>query len=119
MTKMFSVVFFRTDAGNEPVRDWLRSLNREERAVIGADLRTVQMGFPLGMPLCRPLKDGLFESRSTLPGRREARLIFFQDGEMLIVVGGFIKKSRGTPASELEAARRHRREYKRNKETRG
>ena len=91
---MFSVIFFKTDAGNEPVREWLRSLNAEERAVIGADLRTVQIGFPLGMPLCRPLGDGLYEVRSSLPTGREARLIFFQDDETLAVVCGFMKKTR-------------------------
>jgi phage-related protein len=112
---MFSVAFFRTSAGNEPVLDWLRSLSREDRAILGADPRTIQMGFPLGMPLCRPLKGGLFESRSSLSGKREARLIFFQDGELLIVVCGFIKKTRATPQSELENARRRKGEYKKNK----
>lgn len=45
---MFSVVFFKTEAGNEPVLDWLRSVSREDRAILGADLRTIQMGFPPG-----------------------------------------------------------------------
>lgn len=112
---MFSVVFFKTEAGNEPVLDWLRSLSREDRAILGADLRTIQMGFPLGMPLCRPLKGGLFESRSSLPGRREARLIFFQDGELLIVVCGFIKKTRTTPQIELENVRKRKAEFRKNK----
>ncbi len=112
---MFSVAFFRTGAGNEPVLDWLRSLSREDRAILGADLRTIQLGFPVGMPLCRPLKGGLFESRSSLTGNREARLIFFQDDELLIVVGGFIKKTRTTPQSELENARKRKREYEKNK----
>jgi phage-related protein len=112
---MLSVVFFKTDAGNEPVLDWLRGLTREDRLVLGADLRTIQMGFPLGMPLCRPLKGGLFEARSSLPGKREARLIFFQDAELLIVICGFIKKTRATPQSELENARRRMGEYRKNK----
>ncbi len=112
---MFSVIFFKTDAGNEPVREWLRSLNAEERAVIGADLRTVQIGFPLGMPLCRPLGDGLYEVRSSLPTGREARLIFFQDDETLVVVCGFMKKTRATPESELKNARKRQGDYKRNK----
>jgi phage-related protein len=90
-------------------------LSREDRATLGADLRTIQMGFPLGMPLCRPLKGGLFESRSSLSGKREARLIFFQDGELLVVVCGFIKKTRATPQIDLENARKRKAEYKRNK----
>lgn len=112
---MFSVVFFQTETGNEPVRDWLQSLSSRERAVIGADLRTVQMGFPLGMPVCRALGNALYEVRSSLPSKREARLIFFQDGDVLIIVSGFIKQTRTTPDSELKTARKRQAEYKKNK----
>jgi phage-related protein len=112
---MFSVAFFKTSAGNEPVLDWIRSLSRQDRAILGADLRTIQLGFPIGMPLCRPLKGGLFESRSSLSGKQEARLIFFQDGKLLIVVCGFIKKTRATPQSELEIARKRKAEYNKNR----
>jgi len=112
---MFSINFFKTGIGNEPVRDWLRTLRAEERAVIGADLRTVQLGFPLGMPLCRPLGSGLYEVRSSLPTKQEARLIFFHDDETLIVVGGFIKKTRTTPDIEIKNARKKQAEYKKNK----
>ena len=75
---MFNVSFFRTSTGAEPVLDWLRSLTREDRFVVGTDLRTVQFGFPIGMPVCRPLGEGLFEVRSSLPSKKEVRLIFFQ-----------------------------------------
>lgn len=112
---MFEVVFYATAAGNEPVLDWLRSLNKDERAVIGADLRTVQIGFPIGMPVCRPWGDGLYEVRSSLPTRKEARLIFFQDAADLVIVGGFIKKSRATPTSEIESARKRKRDYLKGK----
>lgn len=107
---MFSVVFYRTDAGNEPALDWFRELEREERRTVGADLRTLQVGFPLGMPLCRSLGDGLWELRSILP-RRIARVIFLLDGETFVVVHGFIKKSQKTPPTELGTARRRKRNY--------
>ena len=74
---MLGVRFFRTDAGNEPVLDWLRGLDADDRRVIGEDLRTVQVGWPLGMPLCRPLGDGLYEVRSNITGNRITRLVFF------------------------------------------
>jgi phage-related protein len=94
---MLAVIFYRTAGGSEPVREWLRTLSREERAVIGEDLRTVQFGFPIGMPLCRPLGRGLSEVRSSLPTRKEARLVFFATNDRLVVVNGFIKKRRKTP----------------------
>jgi len=113
---MFSIAFFKTEVGNEPVREWIRGLSAEERAVIGADLRTLQIGFPLGMPLCRPLGNALYEVRSSLPSKREARLIFFQDAELLVVACGFIKKTRNTPESEIKNARKRQGDYKKNKE---
>lgn len=68
------------------------------------------------MPLCRSLRNGLYEVRSSLPTKQEARLIFFQDFEALIVVCGFIKKSKTTPDSEIKNARKRQGEYKKNKE---
>ena len=98
-----------------PLGNGFRGLSAEERAAIGADLRTVQIGFPLGMPLCRPLGSGLYEVRSSLPTKQEARLIFFQDVETLVVVCGFIKKTKTTPESELKNARKRQGDYKKKK----
>jgi phage-related protein len=91
---MLRVVFYRTTAGNEPVREWLQGLAPEDRRTIGVDLWEVQEGWPLGMPLCRPLGDGLWEVRSNLQGNRIARLVFFLKRDRICVVNGFIKKTR-------------------------
>ena len=100
-----AVSFYRTAAGAEPTRDWLRSLPVEDRRVIGTDLATVQVGWPVGMPLCRPLAGGLWEVRSRLPSRRIARLLFFVQDGRIGIVHGFIKKTQATPAAELTLAR--------------
>jgi hypothetical protein len=63
------VMFFQSDRGREPVREWLKELPPEERKIIGEDIKTVQWGWPLGMPLVRSLGDGLFEVRSSLKNR--------------------------------------------------
>jgi phage-related protein len=104
------VVFYRTSGGAELVLDWIRSLPVEDRRAIGADLATVQFGWPIGMPLCRPLGNGLWEVRSTLPSRRIARLLFFVEGDRVGVVHGFIKKTQKTPVDDLELARRRMKE---------
>jgi phage-related protein len=83
--------------GNEPVREWLQGLAPEDRRTIGVDLWIVQKGWPLGMPLCEPLGKGLWQVRSSLPGNRIARLMFFLKDERIRVVNGFIKKTRKTP----------------------
>jgi phage-related protein len=98
------VVFFRTAAGKEPVREWLRSLPRHERCVIGEDIKTVQFGWPLGMPLVRKLDKSLWEVRSRLPDRI-ARVIFTTGESQMILLHGFIKKSQKTPQEDLELAK--------------
>ena len=106
------VVFYRTSGGSEPVLDWLRNLPPDDRRVVGTDLATVQFGWPIGMPLCRPLGQGLWEVRSTLSSRRIARLLFFADEGRIGVVHGFIKKTQKTPQDDLDLARRRMKEMK-------
>jgi len=101
---ILSVAFFRTASGNEPVREWLKSLPREERRTIGEDLKTVQFGWPLGMPLVRKLDKGLWEVRSRLPDRI-ARVIFTSGEGRMVLLHGFIKKSQKTPQEDLELAK--------------
>jgi phage-related protein len=106
------VIFYRTVGGVAPVLDWLRSLPPGDRRVIGEDLLTVQFGWPVGMPLCRPLGSGLWEARSSLPSRRIARLVFFVDDGGIGVVHGFIKKTQRTPVEDLKLARHRMKEMK-------
>jgi phage-related protein len=104
------VVFYRTASGAEPVRDWLRSLSAEDRRSIGSDLATVQVGWPLGMPLCRPLGARLWEVRSKLSNNRIARLVFFVAENRIGVVHGFIKKTQKTPPAEIALAQKRMKE---------
>ena len=90
-----NVVFFKTAAGNEPVREWLKSLSRKERRAIGEDIKTVQFGWPLGMPVVRKLDKGLWEVRSRLPDRI-ARVIFTTGESRMVLLHGFIKKAQKT-----------------------
>lgn len=111
---MHSVLFYSTAGGGEIIKDWLRSFNKADRAILGEDLLTVQLGFPMGLPLCRSLGQGLWEARSTLSnGRREARMIFYHDGqaEALVVLHGFIKKTRTTPKADIDIALKRKREF--------
>jgi len=104
------VIFYRTAAGAEPVREWLRTLSEKDRRSIGQDLAVVQFGWPIGLPICRSLGAGLWEVRSSLPSGRSARLLFFFDRDRIGVVNGFIKKTARTPVAELELARRRMKE---------
>lgn len=102
---ILDVVFYKTEAGNEPVREWLKSLPREDRKTVGEDLKTAQYGWPLGMPLIRKLERGLWEARSNI-STGIARVFFtVMDGTM-VLLHGFVKKSQKTPQKELDTARR-------------
>lgn len=98
------VRFWRTSAGREPAREWFRALDNADRTVVGDDLRRVQFGWPLGMPLVKHLGDGIWELRSSLPSRREARVLFAVDTERIAILHGFIKKSQKTPPDDLALA---------------
>ena len=104
----FRVAFFQTPAGNEPVREWLKDLSKEERTHIGEDIKTMQYRWPLGMPLVRSVGGGLFELRSNLP-TRTARTLFFTCGTIIVLLHGFIKKTQQTPGEDLSLARKRKR----------
>jgi phage-related protein len=98
------VLFFRTERGSEPVREWLKALSIVEKRIIGEDIKTVQFGWPLGMPIVRKVEPGLWEVRSRLPSRI-ARILFTVIEHKMVLLHGFIKKSEKTPADDLTLAR--------------
>lgn len=106
--------FFQSGTGNEPVRDWLKSLPKQDKKVIGEDIKTVQLGWPLGMPLVKSLGEGLWEVRSDLGTSRIARVIFFMHDNSMILLHGFIKKTQKAPQSDIDLAKKRMKEVKRN-----
>jgi phage-related protein len=112
--KRIAVVFFRTEAGGEPVRQWLKSLlHNEDRKRIGSDIKTVEFGWPLGMPVCRPLGDGIYEVRTHLTQNRIARVLFYVSRkQQMVLLHGFIKKTQKTPDEDLQLARRNKSKHR-------
>ncbi len=104
--------FWKSLHGHEPVRIWLSALPSEDKKVIGYDLAKLQFGWPLGLPLCRSLGNNLWEIRSSLPSRREARVIFTFTERTLVALHAFIKKSQKTPIDDLNTARQRLKDLK-------
>jgi phage-related protein len=102
--KKIPAFFYQTASGAEPVRDWLLTLDDDDRRVIGIDVATVEYGWPVGMPTCRSIGNGLWEVRSSLPSRREARVIFAVLEQQMVLLHGFIKKTQKTPKADLDLA---------------
>ncbi|HZL59318.1 MAG TPA: type II toxin-antitoxin system RelE/ParE family toxin [Stellaceae bacterium] len=113
-SKKLPAVFYRSANGQEPVRSWLKeNLSDDDRQTIGEDIATVEFGWPIGMPVCAPLGGGLWEIRSSLRGKRIARVIFcIVDGE-LVLLHGFIKKTQKTQRADLNLADKRRKEVER------
>jgi phage-related protein len=113
--KRVPAIFFRTEAGGEPVRDWLKDLpSSEDRKRIGEDIKTVEFGWPIGMPVCKPLGDGVYEVRTSLAQNRIARVLFYIDKKgRMVLLHGFIKKTQKTPDENLELARSNKSKHQR------
>jgi phage-related protein len=114
ISKVLEVFFYRSESGNEPVRDWIKALPRDDKKQIGEDIKTAQFGWPLGMPLIRKIGKDLWEIRTNLKDGI-ARVIFTVDESAMILLNGFIKKSQKTPVNELKTALGRLQSYKRGK----
>jgi phage-related protein len=114
MTRLKKVpsVFYQTKGGVQPVRDFILGLSREDRRIVGNDIATVEYGWPVGKPTCAPLGLGLWEVRSSLTSNRIARVIFTLHDDRMWLLHGFIKKTQKTPDSEIDIARKRRKEVK-------
>lgn len=92
------------------MRDWLMELDSEDRRIAGFDVQTVEFGWPIGMPVCKPLGDGLWEVRSNFSGGRIGRIIFCLVNNEMVLLHGFIKKTQKTPLADLALARKRMKE---------
>jgi phage-related protein len=109
-TKKLRARFYETSSGRKPVRDWLLELSAEDRRIIGYDIETVEFGWPVGMPTCRPLGDGLWETRSQLRNGTTGRVIFCILHDGMVLLHGFIKKTQKTPVQDIELAMKRRKD---------
>ena len=112
--KKIEARFFKLTSGKEPVRDWLQDLDTEDCRTIGVDIKTVEFGWPIGMPVCKPLGRGLYEVRSNLKDARISRVLFCIQGNLMVLLHGFVKKSQKTPDKELDLAHKRLKEVTKN-----
>lgn len=106
-----SVRFFRETTGSEPVREWLKGLPRDEKREIGADINTVQFGWPIGMPVVDHLDGDIWEVRTRM-ATRIARVLFAVEGDVMVLLHGFIKKQQKTPKAELDLAKQRWKKFR-------
>lgn len=108
MEKKITVSFYKTLLGNEPVREWLKDLEADDRKIIGGDIKTVEFLWPVGFPQVRKFEPGLWEVRSHISDGRIARVFFTVVGADMVLLHAIIKKSQKTPSDDLSLAKRRR-----------
>jgi len=110
------LAFYRLASGREPVREWYKEQSKADRDAIGYDLSRVQWRFPVGMPLCRAMGNGVYEVRTSLPSGRIARTFIMYHRGQLVALHAFIKKTQKTPEADLKLAQKRQQEIEHEKE---
>ncbi len=110
--KRITAVFYRTSAGGEPVRQWLKKMAKQDRQIVGEDIATAEYGWPIGMPICRKIasRKDLWEIRSDLSDNRISRVLFTVTKGQMVLLHGFIKKTEKTEDRELDLAMKRKKE---------
>ena len=111
-SKKLPAYFFESAGGRQPVREWLLMLSTEDRKLVGRDIQKVEFGWPLGMPYCRSLSDGLWEVRSDLTDGKIGRVIFCVSRSRMVLLHGFLKKTQKTPPQDLRLALKRMKELR-------
>ena len=104
--KVLQAVFFVSDTGRRPVRDWLMEQSQQDRKTIGEDIATLEFCWPIGKPKCAAMQGvkGLYEVRSSISSGRIARVLFLLIGNQMVLLHGFVKKTQKTPDKDLKLA---------------
>ena len=104
-------IFYRSASGDEPVRDWLKALDKTDRQAIGEDIAYVQYKWPIGKPRVDHLRGSVWEVRSKI-GNRIARVLFTVEHSEMILLHAFIKKTAQTNPADIELATKRLKEWK-------
>jgi len=116
LEKKLPAVFYRSPSGREPVRDWIKDLDAIDQKLIGRDIATLEFCWPLAQPKCKPVKGRkwLWEIRSSVSDKRIVRVFFCLHEGKMVLLHGFIKKTRKAPETDLDLAVTRMKEVKKH-----
>lgn len=101
---MMKIRFYKTPAGNEPARDFLKDQGKEDRKKIGGDLLRVQETYPkVGMPLVEPVGKKIWAIRINLPGHW-VRIFYIVWQKSIVLLHAVLKKTNKLDQDDLEIA---------------
>lgn len=109
-TPKIQAIFYRSGNGDEPVREWLKALDKADRQAVGEDIAYVQYKWPIGKPRVDHLRGAIWEVRSRI-GNRIARVLFAVEQSEMILLHAFIKKTQQTNPADIDLATRRFKEW--------
>lgn len=98
-----NAIFYKSEMGSEPVKEWLLDLTKIDRKQVGGEISYVQFKWPIGRPQVDHLRGAIWEVRTTLK-TRIARVLFAVEGNEMVLLLGFIKKTQTTDKSDIDLA---------------
>ena len=110
---MREIHFYRTNAGNCPVEEFLDSLSGQQAQKVAWVLQLIEELDSVPKQYFKKLvgTDDLWEVR-VLFGGNIFRLLGFLDGKNLVVLNhGFQKKTQKTPSKEIKIAENRKKDY--------
>ena len=109
-SRKIPAIFYRSALGSEPVREWLKTLDKADRQTVGEDIAYVQYKWPIGKPRVDHLRGPIWEVRSKI-GNRIARVLFAVEESELILLHAFVKKTQQTNPADIELATKRLKEW--------
>lgn len=108
----YSVEYYEKKDGTRPAEEFILAQDVKMQAKLFATLELLEMKGPeLREPYSKALGDGIFEVRAKQGTDISRVLYFFVVGQKIILTNGFVKKTRKTPHSETDRAKRYRADY--------
>ncbi len=114
MEKKIHAIFYKTELGNEPVKEELIKLGRPTKTIIGEDIKYVEYNWRIDRPYVDQVKKGsgsldktIYEVRSKVfegNVNKEYRTLFFVHGKLMILLLLFVKKTQKVPLKEINLA---------------
>jgi len=111
---VFEIETYKLENGRSPVEDFIRGLEKkmQSKALASIDI-LAEYGNQLREPYSKAMDDGIFELRIKFSGDISRIFYFFVVGNKIVLTNGFIKKTVKTPKSEIELARKYKKDYER------
>jgi len=106
------VIFYRSASGRCPIEEFVEDLPVEDAKEVIASIAALrELGNKARRPLADYLGDGIYELRARRLKKQFRVLYTFAGRQIILLLTGFIKKSKAVPASKIKKAKALKNDY--------